>query len=166
MDEIKLNIFLIPMRKNLTIFQDGLAIDRVMIYDTNQKNWTPGPSLNFKRIYPACMVDPKTETIHVMGGRDVLNRFDSTEILKKGRKTWEMGPSLKQSVINSAAVSSRSDEYVGYLVGGVTFDGYSHPAKTWGLRRRDMEWIEMPKQLKIPREHHSVVNVQLGEIGC
>ena len=64
-------------------------------------------------------------------------------------------------------MSSRSAEYVGYLVGGGTFDGYDfEPAKTWGLRRSDMEWIEMPKQLKIPRGYHSVVNVQPGEIGC
>jgi len=145
------------------------TIDRVMIYDINNKKWTEGPSLNIKRRQHACMVDPKTGTIHVMGGNDSKNSniFNSTETLKKGSKKWEMGPNLKQSVMRSAAVSSRSVEYVGYLVGGLTFDGLSHQAnKTWGLRRRDMEWVEMSKQLKIPRMYPSVVNVQLGEIGC
>ena len=140
-----------------------------MIYDINNKKWTEGPSLNIKRRLHACMVDPKTGTIHVMGGNDSKksNIFNSTETLKKGSKKWEMGPNLKQSVYRSAAVSSRSVEYVGYLIGGETYDGniYS-PAKTLGLRRRDMEWIEMSKQLKIPRKQCSVVNVQLGEIGC
>ena len=77
-----------------------------------------------------------------------------------------MGPNLKQPVMYSAAVSSRSVEYVGYLVGGGTYDRKHHifnPAKNWGLRRRDMEWIEMSRQLKIPRVGHSAVNVQLGE---
>ena len=140
-----------------------------MIYNTNDKNWTEGPSLNFDRVGHACMVDQKTETIHVMGGsNDDVNRLRSTETLKKGSTKWEMGSNLKEQIDTSAAVSSRSAEYVGYLVGGLHNDGYDidEPAKTWGLRRRDMEWIEMSKQLKMPRSTNSVVNVQLDEIGC
>ena len=88
-----------------------------MIYDINNQNWTEGPSLNIKRTDPACMVDQKTETIHVMGGGNYKwNYLSSTEILKKGSKKWEMGPYLKQSVVYSAAVSSWSVEYAGYLV--------------------------------------------------
>ena len=89
-----------------------------MIYDTNSKNWTEGPSLNIQRINHACIVDAKTETIHVMGGYDYhrSKRLDSTEILKKGSKKWKMGPNLKEPVRDPAAVSSRSVEYVGYLV--------------------------------------------------
>ena len=138
-----------------------------MIYDTNSKNWTKGPSLNIARINHACMVDPKTDTIHVMGGYDMSNdvSLDSTETLKEGSKEWKMGPNLKERVRNSEAVSSRSVEYVGYLVAGWAV-GDGNYAKTYGLRRRDMEWIEMSKQLKLPRWDHSVVNVQLGEIGC
>ena len=141
-----------------------------MIYDINHNNWTEGPSLNVKRVKHACMVDEKTETIHVMGGWDGrLNPSKSTETLTKGSKKWKMGSNLKELIDKSAAVSSRSLEYVGFLVGGwaTPADGsIVRHAKTWGLRRRDMEWIEMPKQLKIPRMEHSVVNVQLGELGC
>ena len=138
-----------------------------MIYDTNSKNWTEGPSLNIARVNHACMVDPKTETIHVMGGYDMSKyvKLDSTETLKKGSKEWKMGPNLKEQARNPEAVSSRSVEYVGYLVAGWAV-GRGNYAKTYGLRRHDMEWVEMSKQLKLPRAHHSVVNVQLGEIGC
>ena len=137
-----------------------------MIYDTSSKNWTKGPTLNIERIHHACMVDLKTETIHVMGGYDKSNHIEtySTETLKKGSKKWKMGPNLKESSSKHAAVSSRSDEYVGYLVGGWLDDG--NHAKTYGLRRHDMEWIEMSKQPKIPRAAHTIVNPSLVEIGC
>ena len=105
-------------------------------------------------------------TIYVMGGyNNELKYLDSTEVLEKGSKKWEMGSNLKERVADPAAVSSRSVEYVGYLVGGQTIDARMI-SKTWGLRRLDMEWIEMSKQPKIARSIHSVVNVQLDEIGC
>ena len=111
------------------------------------------------------MVDQKTEAIHVMGGLDDdHNNLKSTEILKEGSKKWKMGSNLQEEIYESTAVSSRSVEYVGYMVGGGPNDKTT--SKSWGLRRRDMEWIEMSKQLNLPRAHHTVVNVQLGEIGC
>ena len=164
-NEDKIKLFLVFNERLIlqSIYQSRQVTKRVMIYDINNQNWTEGPSLNIKRTDPACMVDQKTETIHVIGGGNYLN---STEILKKGSKKWEMGPYLEQPVIYSAAVSSWSIEYVGYLVGGETYRKGRKLAKTWGLRRSDMEWIEMPKQLKIPRTSHSVVNVESCEIGC
>ena len=135
-----------------------------MIYDIESKKWTKGPSLNIFRRLHACMVDLNTETIYVMGGWNGNVPLDSTEALEKGSKKWKMGSNLKQGVFNAAAVSSRSVEYVGYMVGGGPNDALT--SKSWGLRRRDMEWIEMSTQLEIPRKGHSVVNIQLGEIGC
>ena len=136
-----------------------------MIYDINSKIWTEGPSLNIERVNHPCMVDQKTEAIHVMGGEDDdLNNLKSTETLKKGSEKWKMGSNLQEKTDASTAVSSRSVEYVGYMVGGGPNDNLT--SKSWGLRRRDMEWIEMSTQLEIPRKGHSVVNIQLGEIGC
>ena len=149
-------------------FKNNVVISRVMIYDINQKNWTPGPSLIFERSHFACMVDQYTETIHVMGGWDGSSDMYSTETLKKGSEKWEMCSSVKELIDRPRAVSSRSVEYVGYLVGGQAPNskGEYVPAKTWGLRRHDMEWIELSKHLKTPRERHSIVNVKLGEIDC
>ena len=138
-----------------------------MIYDVNHKNWTRGPSLNIRRYSHACMVDPRTETIYVMGGL----RESTTESLQwnQANSKWKMGPNLKEELANSAAVSSRSNKFVGYLVGGRISNAIinlENTSKIWGLRKHDMEWIEMSKRLRIPRNSHTLVNVQLGEIGC
>ena len=142
-----------------------------MIYDINDKQWSEGPSLNIKRHEHACMVDPKTETIHVMGGKEHggIGGLRSTETLKKGSKNWDMGAKLKEGLASSAAVSSNSNDYVGYLVGGRKWDdtyGSVTTPHVWGLQRSKMEWIEMSINLKIPRFSHSVVNVKSSDIGC
>ena len=110
------------------------------------------------------MVDPRTDTIYVMGGAQEL----TTESLQwnQANSKWKMGSNLKERLASSAAVSSRSNKFVGYLVGGWTTDVLTPTSKIWGLRRYDMEWIEMSERLRIPRTGHSLVNVQLGEIGC
>ena len=129
------------------------------IYDTIHKNWTQGPSLNVKREDHACMVDQKTSTIHVMGGRiQSYNRLSSTEELKLNdyNRKWEMASNLKEPLEFSAAVSSRSNEFVGYLVGEYLD---LRTSKIWGLRRSDLQWIDTWKRLKIARYAHTVVNV-------
>ena len=136
------------------------------IYDTIHKNWTQGPSLNVKRRYHACMVDQKTSTIHVMGGRDQKYQLlISTEKLKFNdvNRKWEMASNLREPLAYSAAVSSRSNEFVGYLVGGKPKYG-RRTSKIWGLRRSDQQWIETSKRLKIARGRHTVVNVYDNQI--
>ena len=135
-----------------------------MIYDVSHKIWTQGPSLNIKRYSHACMVDPRTETIYVMGGAQEF----TTESLQwnQANSKWKMGSKLKEHLANSAAVSSRSNKFVGYLVGGRTSNALDNTSKIWGLRKHDMEWIEMSKRLRIPRNSHTLVNVQLSKIGC
>ena len=130
------------------------------IYDTIHKNWTQGPSLNVKRAAHACMVDLKTSTIHVMGGWNSNDyRLSSTEKLKFNdvNRKWEMASNLKEPLSSSAAVSSRSNEFVGYLVGGTTNNGITN--RIYGLRRRDQQWIDTSKRLKMARYFHTVVNV-------
>ena len=124
------------------------------IYDTIHKNWTQGPSLTVKRRWHACMVDLKTSTIHVMGGWGQNDyRLSSTEKLKFNdvNRKWEMASNLKEGASFSAAVSSRSNEFVGYLVGGRTNNYWEATSKIWGLRRSDQQWIETSKRLKIAR---------------
>ena len=135
------------------------------IYDTIHKNWTQGPSLNVARDDHACMVDQKTSTIHAMGGQDQHSYLlSSTEKLKFNdvNRKWEMTSNLKETLAFSAAVSSRSNEFIGYLIGG--YDLYGVTSKIWGLRRSDQQWIDTSKRLKIARYHHTVVNVYDNQI--
>ena len=141
------------------------ALDTMWIYDTIHKNWTQGPSLNVKRRQHACMVDLKSSTIHVMGGGDQNNyRLSSTEKLKFNdvNRKWEMASNLKEPLDYSTAVSSRSNEFVGYLVGG--YVNSRSTSKIWGLRRSDQQWIDTSKRLKIARYGHTVVNVYENQI--
>ena len=136
------------------------------IYDTIHKNWTRGPSLNVKRWSHACLVDKKTSTIHVMGGFDHTDyRLSSTEKLKFNdvNRKWEMASNLLGALAESAAVSSRSNEFVGYLVGGELKYG-RRISEIWGLRRSNQQWIDTSKRLKIARDDHTVVNVYDSQI--
>ena len=136
------------------------------IYDTINKNWMQGPSLNVKREYHACMVDQKTSTIYVMGGRDQsINLLSSTEKLKFNdvNRKWEMASNLKQPLSRSAAVSSRSSEFVGYLVGGWTNNSKA-TSQIWELRRSSQQWKGTSKRLKIARFGHTVVNAYDNQI--
>jgi len=85
-------------------------------------------------------------------------RGESTEKLKFNdvNGKWEMASNLKEPLWLSAAVSSRSNEFVGYLVGGTTNNGAT--SKIWVLRRSDQQWIDTSKRLRIARSSHTVVN--------
>ena len=141
--------------------------DKIWMYDTVTKSWTQGPSLNEKRKWHSCLVDQKTSTIHVMGGRGKHgNRLSSTETLKYVNKRWEISSAsnLPGPLTHSAATASRTNDIVGYLVGG---DGNEIRSDIWALRRRDMKWVETHKRLQIPRTRHTLVNVRLSDIpGC
>ena len=91
----------------------------------------------------------------------------STEKLKMNENlSWKSTTDLPEPLAYSAAVSSNSNELIGYVAGGYTTNGRSLD-KVWGLRRTDLHWVEMPKRLQIPRGYHSMVNVVSDEIpGC
>jgi len=141
-------------------------LDTTWIYNVVKKDWSEGPKLNEKRYDHACLVDEETRTIHIMGGKGDNGRLKSTEKWIFGTDAWISGASLPEAVRYSAAVSSNSEETIGYLVAGYTDNGYS--SKVWSLRRRDMRWIEDgSKRLKTPRAGHTVVNIPGDQIpGC
>ena len=143
------------------------------IYDVASKTWSDGPKMNTKRYGHACFADEETSRIHVMGGLYIFgpgiyaphNMLDSTEVWTFGADSWQYSANLPEVIDYSSAVASKSDEYVGYIAGGNTRIGTSR--KLWGLRREDMTWIVMNKELKIERIGHSLLNVPVKEIlGC
>ena len=106
------------------------------------------------------MVDQKTSTIYVMGGVDPqYHLLSSTEKLKVNdvNRKCKMASYLKRPLDKSAAVSSRSNEFIGYLVSGSTYNGRT--TKIFGLRRSDQQWIRLSQRLWISRYHHTAVNV-------
>ena len=114
------------------------------------------------------MVDQDTSTIHVMGGWDGNNNLlSSTEklIFNDFSRQWEMASDLSEVLSGSAAVSSKSKKFVGYLVGGKSGDNRGI-SRIWGLQRSDMRWIELSKSLKTPRHFHTVVNVNVNDFPC
>merc|ERR1719245_1047460 len=114
-------------------------LDGTWIYNVVKKDWTEGPKLNEKRDDHACLVDEETRTIHIMGGYDGYGSLKSTEKCIFGTDSWVVGASLPEAVYYSAAVSSNSEEIIGYLVGGEPYYGATS-RKVWSLRRRDMLW--------------------------
>ena len=122
--------------------------------------------MNVKRDHHACMVDHKTSTIHVIGGSGQSSgSLSSTETWKINESSWEMGPNLVEPVEESAAVSSRSNDFVGYIAGGFGIGGLK--SKIWGLQRKHGLWIELSKMLQTPRDRHTLVNLRQDEIpGC
>ena len=139
------------------------------IFDVHNKTWSEGPSLSQPRAHHACMVDQKTSTIYAMGGVEISSDPSSSmEKLKFDdiNMKWEKGSDLLLPLVKPVAVSSSSDKFIGYLVGGEGGD-FEYQSKIWGLRRSNVKWVEMSKALKIPRFSHSLVKVTANEIpGC
>ena len=114
------------------------------------------------------MVDPETQTVHVIGGEgeSFNDPLTSTETLNLNENKWEIGSGLPESVFASSAVASKSSEYVGYLVGGAGVNT-AKTGKIWQLRRGDLTWLDSPRVLQTPRYHHTAVNVNFDDIpGC
>ena len=93
--------------------------------------------------------------------------LDTTEKWTTGTNAWEASSVLPEKIWYSEAVSSNSQEYVGYMAGGYTnTDGYTN--KIYALRRRDEQWIQLEsKSLQQRRWGHTLVNLGPSEIpGC
>ena len=136
------------------------------IYNIVNNTWTEGPRLNEKRQGHGCFADEQTNVIFVIGGVNSNGIMRSTEKWIFGTESWTSSASLPEAVKDSAAVSSRSGETIGYLVGGWTNDGTA--SKVWKLRRQDERWKEVDSMtLKHARWGHTVVNVPAEHIpGC
>ena len=133
------------------------------VYDIKKNSWEQGPNLIQRRHAQSCFFDSITNQLYVFGGYGG-GLFVSMEKWKIGTNTFEVSSSLPEPISYSAATLSNSNNFVGYLVGGVTNGGYTN--KVWGLRRRDETWVEM-KSLQKQRGYHSLVNLPVSDIpGC
>ena len=101
-----------------------------------------------------------------MGGYDGAY-LDTTEKWTIGTNVWEASSVLPEKISYSAAVSSNSQEYVGYMAGGWT-NKHINTDKVYALRRRDEQWIQFEsKFLQQRRGYHSLVNLGPHEVpGC
>ena len=111
-----------------------------------------------------------------MGGSFGNNGFDSTEKWTLGTDSWVPLPSAKlpKPLKGSRAVSAYSNEYVGYMAGGIinkdvnfsSTPGYKSN-EIWGLKRSNMTWIKLTKKLSVDRAYHSLLNIPVDEVlGC
>ena len=122
-----------------------------------------------KRIDHACFVDTQESTIHVLGGwsRNIFSDgfpLSTTEILDLDTAKWVQGVNLPEPLYLAEAVESKSYSFVGYIAGGKYRKLNS---EIWGLRRKDMKWMQMSRQLRTKRMDYSLINVRLDEIpGC
>ena len=95
-------------------------------------------------------------------------RLDTTEKWTIGTNAWEASSVLPEKIRYSAAVSSNSQEYVGYMAGGYSDNENGRINKVYALRRRDEQWIQLEsKSLQQRRSSHTLVNLGPSEIpGC
>ena len=118
-----------------------------------------------KRYAHACFQDTETSSIYIAGGiDDQYNELISTEKWTLEENSWQPSANLPEAISYSSAVSSNTDEFIGYMAGGSP-TGYSK--NIYGLTRRQMEWIKLNKTMKIGRYGHSLLNIPANEIlGC
>ena len=77
---------------------------------------------------------------------------------------WEPTSNLTVTLDYSAAVESKSGDYIGFVAGGASNERVTN--KGWGLRRREEQWIQMEQSLIVGRHSHSMVNIAANEIPC
>ena len=148
---------------HVLIFQQFL--DTTWFYNPVTNDWTSGPSMKEKRWGHSCFYDIETNSVFVVGGWNGTNKA-TTERLNLNTNIWEPTPSLPEPLDASAAVASKSTEYIGFVAGGKNYQTRAID-KMWGPRRRDLIWEEMPQKLQKPRRQHSMVNIAANEVpGC
>merc|ERR1712038_295820 len=139
-------------------------LDTTWVFNTETKEWTPGPRLKEKRGLHSCFYDIKSNSVYVIGGWNGT-RSATTEKWNLDANLWESTPSLPEPLAFSAGVASKSMDYIGFVAGGRTNSGNTN--KVFGLRRRDLNWEVMPQQLQTARHHHSMVNLPYDQVpGC
>ena len=146
------------------IFQ---TLDTTWIYDVVNKTWSEGPKMNTKRSGHACFTDKASSSIYVAGGwDDQWNDLSSTEKWTfEENNSWQPSANLPEAIYYSSAVSSNTDEFIGYMAGG--WKGRRYSNNIYGLKRRQIEWIKLNKTMKIGRYAHSLLNIPANQIlGC
>ena len=153
--------------KNLSfpflIFQ---TLDTTWTYDVVSKTWSEGPKMNTIRESHSCFADHLTSSIYIAGGHALeglaRKRLNSTEKWTLEENSWKPSADLPEAIFYSSAVSSNTDQFLGYMAGGA--EGVRN---IYGLRRRQMEWIKLNKTIKTGRYAHSLLNIPANQIlGC
>ena len=101
----------------------------------------------------------------IVGSRYGFKHVETTEKWNMFSNKWEPTSNLTVTLDNSAAVESKSGDYIGFVAGGISNERVTN--NVWGLRRSDEQWIQLEQSLKISRFSHSMVNIATNEIpGC
>jgi len=140
-------------------------LDTTWIYDVVSKTWSEGPKMKTKRYGHSCFQNTESSSVYIAGGKDdQWNELRSTEKWTLEENSWKPSANLPEAIYGSSAVSSNKDEYIGYMVGGLST---RYLPNIYGLTRRQMEWNKLNKTLKIGRFRHSLLNIPANKIlGC
>ena len=121
--------------------------------------------MNAKRNSHACVQDTVTSSIYIAGGYDQWKKLSSTEKWTLEENSWKHSANLPAPITWSSAVSSNSDEFIGYMAGG--YSTWYSTKNIYGLKRREKTWIKLNKTMKVGREEHALLNVPANQIlGC
>ena len=122
--------------------------------------------MNMKRCNHACFVDEVTSSIYVVGRvDDQWKSLRSTEKWTFEENSWKSSANLPKPISYSSAVSSNTDEYIGYIASG--YNPNRVLPDIYGLKKRQMEWIKLNETLKKGRRGHSLLNIPANQIsGC
>ena len=153
------------MNDKIVVIGEGYS--STWILNTLDNEWRSGPQMNEKRVFHSCFQDHQTNSVYVVGGYsiDMLTSLASTEKWNMKSNTWEYVSDFPIKISYSAAVASKSKEYIGFVTGGVSEKGEKDIRnEIWGLRRNDHKWIKMPQSLKVGRAGHSMVNLDMTEM--
>ena len=121
--------------------------------------------MNTKRYWHACFADTETSSIYIAGGEDdQYNWLSSTEKWSLEENSWKPSATLPEAIYSSSAVSSNSDKFIAYMVGGYP---KRFSKNIYGLKRREKTWIKLNKTMKTGRWKHSLLNIPTNQIlGC
>ena len=124
--------------------------------------------MNSKRLLHSCVMDETTSTVYVMGGwTERFERNNSTEKWIFGTDSWQPSTNLPIDLSGSSAVSSNSNEYIGYMAGGKTSkgdNGKEETTKVWGLSREDNTWVEMNVTMQMARYEHTLLKIPVDKV--
>merc|ERR1711902_370510 len=98
---------------------------------------------------------------------DGWKKSNSTEKWTLEENSWKPSANLPEAISSSSAVSSNTDEYVGFMAGGVGSYPTRYSKNIYGLKRREKTWIKLNKTMKTGRAGHSLLNIPANQIlGC
>ena len=139
-------------------------MDTTWVFNTETDQWTQGPPMKEKRMEHSCFYDDKSNSVYVIGGWKI-NGMATAEKWNLDTHQWESIPSLPEPLYYSAGVASKSMDYIGFTAGGMI--NRRKINKLFGLRRGDLNWEVMPRQLQTARNSHSIVNLPFDQVpGC